>query len=455
MPRLMAPPPKGAPSTSAPSSAWPRGPPAPSAAPKAAPKSQAILPPQPKALIRPKAAAQGVAVGGAGYVFLCNAATQQECEQKRLFGSPDSELWKMQQNIKSDTKLFLVNTQTQKLYGPFLAEGAPDKGLVPGSFGGRFNSHVRASPADSGLLEVKLKGRIHSGAKNAAEVDFMMKQLQEGSPAEAKVQEAWGASESSAAAEPPAKRPRLDAGAEAAGGSEPAPAASAAGGTGYLFLCNHITQRECGSLRMMAAPDMELGRMKQVITPGTQLFLLNFQSMKLVGPFVATGLPDRAIVPNSFGGRYNAQVPAAPLEAPLREVKLDTRPRNGPMTPEEVDALLGRLGAGQAAEAKVQEAWGAPAGQEIQAPEGDSEDASSTHIDVGPGTFSEISQQAREALEQDIAELREKHGVQAQLVISPAGGGSDGISLRGEAEAVRECSSELEDILAFYGASPL
>jgi len=77
-----------------------------------------------------------------GYVFLCNSRTEQECLQKKLFGSPKSE-WKRVSQVKKGDILFLLNYQNNRLHGVFEAVSDGMMNIEPHAFDGYFPAQVR------------------------------------------------------------------------------------------------------------------------------------------------------------------------------------------------------------------------------------------------------------------------------------------------------------------------
>ena len=109
---------------------------------------------------------------------------------------------------------------------------------------------------------------------------------------------------------------------------------------GYVFVCSNATESECWSRSLFGSPLNELAKMQRSITQTTQLFLFNFQSRKLAGPFMATGMPEQDIVPAAWGGKFRAQVTVAPFED-CREVKLKNRLGCGWKSAAQLDELRG------------------------------------------------------------------------------------------------------------------
>eukprot|EP00747_Dinoflagellata_sp_TGD_P099882 gnl/TRDRNA2_/TRDRNA2_167879_c0_seq5.p1 gnl/TRDRNA2_/TRDRNA2_167879_c0~~gnl/TRDRNA2_/TRDRNA2_167879_c0_seq5.p1 ORF type:complete len:1148 (-),score=292.16 gnl/TRDRNA2_/TRDRNA2_167879_c0_seq5:64-3486(-) len=145
----------------------------------------------------------------------------------------------------------------------------------------------------------------------------------------------------------------------------PSPLSSSGPSKGYVFMCSRATQKECEHLQLFGSPHGELKRMTQTITVDAKLFLLNFQTMKLMGPFTAFGEPSLNIAPGAYGGKFSAQVAVAPLEEPLMEIWLNQRIPCGPKTPAETASLLKRLQEqGNPCAESTQKAWFGDLGSE-------------------------------------------------------------------------------------------
>merc|ERR1712085_88999 len=102
----------------------------------------------------------------------------------------------------------------------------------------------------------------------------------------------------------------------------------------------------------------ELELMKHCIREDTQLYLLNYDTLDLIGAFTCTSAPERALVPEAFGGKFSAQVFIMPLETPLLQCKLQARIPAGPKSEEELVKLRSLLEAGGLAPSEAQDAWG-------------------------------------------------------------------------------------------------
>ena len=77
--------------------------------------------------------------------------------------------------------------------------------------------------------------------------------------------------------------------------------------SGYVFLCNNRTERECLERKLFGLPKSEWNRVSQV-KEGDILFLLNYQSNRLHGVFEAVSDGKMDIEPYAFDGRFPAQV---------------------------------------------------------------------------------------------------------------------------------------------------
>lgn len=364
----------------------------------------------------------GAGLGRTGYVFLCNSKTQMECEQLHLLGAPQADLERMKKNIKpADTLLFLLNFQTLKLMGPFLSLEEVSKSIVPNAFGGKFSAQVGVEPLDTPLREAKVEKRVPAGPKTVDQTESLAMLLQGGQEAPAKVQESWNPCEpagkrqklddeagrgvSPVLSADSGAEVDLENGEEATVGADndgdfPHPAVydlTGANGdteswgpddetngtscaniespvandeevapmdmsqrTGYVFVCNKATQQECEALKVLGGPEKEFERMKKCIHPDTLLFLLNFDSLKLVGAFMATEAPRLNIVQGAFNGRFKAQVRVAPMQ-PLAEIQLDQRIPAGPKNADEVETFRQWMQgdeAGDTSDPRLQAVWG-------------------------------------------------------------------------------------------------
>jgi len=77
--------------------------------------------------------------------------------------------------------------------------------------------------------------------------------------------------------------------------------------TGWVFLCNNGTERECLALKLFGSPKKEWNRVSQ-IKRGDVLFLLNYETNRLHGVFEAVTDGEMNIEPYAFDGYFPAQV---------------------------------------------------------------------------------------------------------------------------------------------------
>lgn len=79
--------------------------------------------------------------------------------------------------------------------------------------------------------------------------------------------------------------------------------------SGYCFVCSNDTFKECIAEDLFGSSYNNLDEMiDNIIVGETKLYLLNYDSMKLFGSFVATSTPGLNIKPNAWGHRFPAQV---------------------------------------------------------------------------------------------------------------------------------------------------
>merc|ERR1712107_616576 len=115
-------------------------------------------------------------------------------------------------------------------------------------------------------------------------------------------------------------------------------------------------EAECASFGVLASPIADLERMKEYITVGTPLFLINFQSRRLMGAFKAAAPPEEDLAPEAFGGKFSAQVRIDWPDA--REVAyLQTRMKAGPKTRAEVISMMLELTEGKDLKSVKESPW--------------------------------------------------------------------------------------------------
>jgi len=362
----------------------------------------------------------------------------------------------MKKSIVPGTQLFLFNLQSKKLIGTFVSLSLPALNLEPRAFGGKFTAHVRVGPLNAPLLEAQLPQRPPTGPQSAAQVKALQLQLEQGAIAEGALQN-WDVPDE--IEEQPVKKLRSDAPLpieetpqeEEIENSEVS-AQVANDGAGYIFLCSNSTLSEIHSLRVFGLPDRELPKMKEIIKPGTQLFLFNMQTQMLMGTFVASATPAKGVAKGAFKGKFNAQVSVA-AESPLFEVLLKTRIPSGPLQADQVAALQAELQKGQLADSKLQEAWNVA----MEALDQDAcedvcesaEDGSVVKLPVVDKALRGLAPEARKDLEEDLAKLKADSGVSIELHCLPTMD-EDSLVLRGEPEEVKSIQEWLQSILPFY-----
>jgi hypothetical protein len=81
-------------------------------------------------------------------------------------------------------------------------------------------------------------------------------------------------------------------------------------------MCSGATKPQCFSYRVLGLPRGRLGDVSR-IRRGAALFLYDFDSKYLYGPYRADSDGGLALEPAAFEGRYPAQVP--PLPRPLKK----------------------------------------------------------------------------------------------------------------------------------------
>ena len=108
------------------------------------------------------------------------------------------------------------------------------------------------------------------------------------------------------------------------GGAPPPPAGA------YVFHCSSETEAECLDRRLLGCSYAMKGKVEGIIK-GTPLVLYNIKSRRAVGPFTATGPPQRNIAKGAFGGRFDLHVAFfdGPYEL-LFDASVDSKSGKGP-----------------------------------------------------------------------------------------------------------------------------
>src|SRR5919198_3994748 len=79
-----------------------------------------------------------------GHIFACTSKSEQECFDRMLFAT--SRVYgEIVLRIKKGDLLFLLNLDTDKLYGTFRAKSVGGKDLVPEAWKGRYPYQVQVS----------------------------------------------------------------------------------------------------------------------------------------------------------------------------------------------------------------------------------------------------------------------------------------------------------------------
>src|ERR671933_2638054 len=79
-----------------------------------------------------------------GYIFACTSKSERECFDRMLFATT-RVYGENVVKIRSGDLLFLVNLDTDPLYGTFLAKSQGAKNIVPEAWKGRYPYQVRVS----------------------------------------------------------------------------------------------------------------------------------------------------------------------------------------------------------------------------------------------------------------------------------------------------------------------
>ena len=108
------------------------------------------------------------------------------------------------------------------------------------------------------------------------------------------------------------------------GGAPPPPPGA------YVFHCSSETEAECLDRRLLGCSYAMKGKVEGIIK-GTPLVLYNIKSRRAVGPFTATGPPQRNIAKGAFGGRFDLHVAFfdGPYEL-LFDASVDSKSGKGP-----------------------------------------------------------------------------------------------------------------------------
>ncbi|MDI6840701.1 MAG: DNA methyltransferase [bacterium] len=91
---------------------------------------------------------------GNSYIFVCTERTERECLDRMLFSTNKIYAEKVFGIKKGDT-LFLLNMDSDILYGPFVAASDGGKDLVPNAWNGRYPYQVRVEKNNNEVRSLK------------------------------------------------------------------------------------------------------------------------------------------------------------------------------------------------------------------------------------------------------------------------------------------------------------
>ncbi|RLM58776.1 hypothetical protein C2845_PM18G08690 [Panicum miliaceum] len=313
-------------------------------------------------------ASSAAAASPAGFIFVCSGATKADCYRHRVLGLPRGRLEAVSR-IRRGAAVFLYDFDARRLYGPYRADSDGGADLVPGAFGGRFPAQVKfvidgdftplpESSLRSAIKENYFKGKFspeltstqfnwqfsivclaENGIIKLVEKLSSLFQpitlLPESSPPH-DVDNCPPAPASrlpsAHLAQPPPTSYSAPATSKASQSSPPAPASpplhkwthspavaaednahpgasstAAASPAGFIFMCSGATKSDCYRHRVLGLPR---GRLEAVsrIQHGAALFLYDFDTKHLYGPYHADSDGGVDLVPGAFRGRFPAQV---------------------------------------------------------------------------------------------------------------------------------------------------
>ncbi|KAF0896346.1 hypothetical protein E2562_021881 [Oryza meyeriana var. granulata] len=274
----------------------------------------------------------------AGYIFMCSCATKPECYARRVMGLPQGRLGAVSR-IRRGAALFLYDFDARHLHGPYRAGSDGGLDLVPAAFRGRFPAQVQFTidgdfmPIPESSLRSAIKENYSNGKFSSELTLTQVEKLRTlfrpiivqpepglahnfddrhpappaeylppstSDPTQSAAYHSMSPTAPSLACSRPQPLVDDDQKGCSSGSSKSSPA-------GYIFMCNGVTKAQCYRHRVMGLP---LGSLDAVsrIRRGTVLFLYDFDTKHLYGPYRADSNGGLTLVPDAFRGRFPAQV---------------------------------------------------------------------------------------------------------------------------------------------------
>lgn len=114
----------------------------------------------------------------AGYCFLCNNDTVDECFRLNLVGCPQPKLADMK-NLPEDAAIFLLNTESKEVHGMFEPDGKAAIAIVPEAWQGRFPAQLRFRSTDITAVvdSSELSWALRGGFIKPPQVEELMQTL--------------------------------------------------------------------------------------------------------------------------------------------------------------------------------------------------------------------------------------------------------------------------------------
>lgn len=211
------------------------------------------------------------------YIFLCNDKTKAEVFQRKLMGTRAGVSHLVR--VRKGDLLFLYDysTQARQLHGPFIATTDAGMKLVPEAWKGRFPWQMR------------FEERFAYRALSYHEFKALLNWGDQGYP------------------HPRLTWPQMNALRRLMVSGEIPVRELPESHRGYLFLCNNTTAVECFD-NMVFGASGEVRDLYRSMRPGDWLFLFNFQTGELYGPFRALTQLEYRESSGLFGEHFPHQV---------------------------------------------------------------------------------------------------------------------------------------------------